>query len=494
MKNTQSKNHKEFSLEFEELLNKYRSPLLYNNTNNSNNDIGMSPSPLKKFNVPEEEQDINYNHQRQSFLGLRRKKTFENDEIYTNNSHNLNFFLDSTDKINHSFESKLQNFASNNLDIENNIQSVINNQNDLHSAHDSYSFNNFDDYNKNKAHNILNKFNFSNKNSSVSKDICEVKVDNFKNISHKNSFEIIKNSENKKKTSLIFDKLEAKCSESLLSSPNTNLQFSKHSIESFGNKPTHKFSDLSEESKYSNEKFSSYNDISMSNNLQENNSFGYGYLENFYITKSNEEQTDSEEDKENNEPNDNLNQINTMKKTKSKKKLPFRPNKLLFYAEKPKNSPEKSKTTDKEKDKGKDSKNQCSCKNTQCIKLYCECFRNKKYCIDCGCINCFNLPQYDDVREKAAKYLQKRNKSAFIPKLKETDIGTGVQKQHLKGCKCKNSSCLKNYCECYQLGVTCSDNCGCSDCKNNVFLEGVKAYKRKMNHNLYNSNKKSINN
>ncbi|XP_017865706.1 PREDICTED: protein lin-54 homolog isoform X3 [Drosophila arizonae] len=106
----------------------------------------------------------------------------------------------------------------------------------------------------------------------------------------------------------------------------------------------------------------------------------------------------------------------------------------------------------------------CNCSKSQCLKLYCDCFANGEFCQDCTCKDCFNNLDYEVKREEAIRSCLERNPSAFKPKI--TAPNSGDIRLHNKGCNCKRSGCLKNYCECYEAKIPCSTMCKCVGCRN----------------------------
>ncbi|KAF8375437.1 lin-54 [Pristionchus pacificus] len=97
----------------------------------------------------------------------------------------------------------------------------------------------------------------------------------------------------------------------------------------------------------------------------------------------------------------------------------------------------------------------CNCTKSMCLKLYCECFANGEFCRDCNCKDCHNNLAHESERTRAIKSSLERNPNAFKPKIAVTGStvkgkAEASERLHMKGCHCKKSNCLKNYCECYE--------------------------------------------
>ncbi|XP_045329527.1 protein lin-54 homolog isoform X2 [Leopardus geoffroyi] len=107
----------------------------------------------------------------------------------------------------------------------------------------------------------------------------------------------------------------------------------------------------------------------------------------------------------------------------------------------------------------------CNCTKSLCLKLYCDCFANGEFCNNCNCTNCYNNLDHENERQKAIKACLDRNPEAFKPKIGKGKEGES-DRRHSKGCNCKRSGCLKNYCECYEAKIMCSSICKCVGCKN----------------------------
>ena len=69
----------------------------------------------------------------------------------------------------------------------------------------------------------------------------------------------------------------------------------------------------------------------------------------------------------------------------------------------------------------------CNCTKSMCLKLYCDCFANGEFCLDCNCKDCHNNLDHEAERSRAIKSSLERNPSAFKPKI-------GMKR--INDCKC----------------------------------------------------------
>ena len=94
----------------------------------------------------------------------------------------------------------------------------------------------------------------------------------------------------------------------------------------------------------------------------------------------------------------------------------------------------------------------CNCEKSRCLKFYCECFSKNVYCTaSCKCLDCHNNSSFQ------LQLIKLQGK-------KQAEKASGPK----RGCTCKNTNCMKKYCECYQKKEFCTVACKCQDCHNNV--------------------------
>jgi len=172
---------------------------------------------------------------------------------------------------------------------------------------------------------------------------------------------------------------------------------------------------------------------------------------------------------------------------------------------------------------GSPGENSCYCKNSHCLKLYCNCFSSGSTCEpSCGCSDCHNQPGDRGSNRRAeavAKCLAHKSRThrpktqiltaellasgpAGLPAVaaladKGSLRGAGLAGLGLSGkkkgswprdpfalgsalteaaivspaplprCFCKKSRCVKKYCDCFNAGLECGvGRCRCTDCAN----------------------------
>ncbi len=84
------------------------------------------------------------------------------------------------------------------------------------------------------------------------------------------------------------------------------------------------------------------------------------------------------------------------------------------------------------------------------------CFNSGQYCNGCNCEGCNNHSEYDDVRSSIIDEIIEKNPNAF----------DAMERSKAVGCICKKTGCMKKYCECFNLGKKCGEECKCVNCLN----------------------------
>lgn len=108
----------------------------------------------------------------------------------------------------------------------------------------------------------------------------------------------------------------------------------------------------------------------------------------------------------------------------------------------------------------------CKCKSTNCLKLYCECFKNYGKCNHtCHCLDCKNNSNFETERNEVLLQLEIKKKNNIAKPPKKEVINDTIGKTNFS-CNCVKSKCLKKYCDCFNNNNSCGPNCRCTNCSN----------------------------
>lgn len=110
----------------------------------------------------------------------------------------------------------------------------------------------------------------------------------------------------------------------------------------------------------------------------------------------------------------------------------------------------------------------CSCKNSNCLRLHCACFKELGYCKPtCRCDNCLNKAEFNKTRNfviEKTKFIFSNAFNTHDP-IEVTDVHGVTSSINPRGCNCK-SGCSRNYCDCRKVNGKCSYICKCDECNN----------------------------
>lgn len=108
----------------------------------------------------------------------------------------------------------------------------------------------------------------------------------------------------------------------------------------------------------------------------------------------------------------------------------------------------------------------CSCKNSHCIKFYCECFRKNGYCGSyCKCKNCKNQETNKNI-DTMVKSINQNKQEKFAFKISKANNESTID---IKGsnCTCKRSRCRKRSSKYDEKHLNCSSEYHCT--KNSAY-------------------------